>query len=115
MKLVVDFETRSMADLKKSGAPRYAQDPTTEVLCLSYGWEDGDDVYTWFPGDPLPVDIEVCIRSCDGKLVAHKASFEKWIWRSIMVPEYGWPDVPDEQWEDTLAMAAYRNLPQALD
>lgn len=114
MKLVIDFETRSMCDLKACGAPRYAQDPTTEVLCLSYGYHDSDSVHTWFPGEPMPDTIRQQLEA--GYLfVAHKASFEKWIWRKRMMADYGWPDIPDCQWEDTLATAAYKNLPQGLD
>jgi hypothetical protein len=31
--ILLDFETASKADLKKVGAWRYAEDPSTEILC----------------------------------------------------------------------------------
>src|SRR5262245_25081197 len=36
-----DFETRSVASLEQAGAWRYAADPTTEILCVSYAIDDG--------------------------------------------------------------------------
>jgi DNA polymerase len=110
--MVVDFETRSFADLKKCGAWRYAADPSTEVLCLTYEVHGG--AATWTPGHPFPDPIRECVNN-GGWLVAHNAGFEKAIWRHVMVPVHGWPDVPDTQWEDTLATAAYKNLPKSLD
>ena len=32
----IDFETGSCVDLKKVGAFRYAEDPTTMVLCMAW-------------------------------------------------------------------------------
>ena len=49
----LDFETRSACDLKSRGVYNYAQDLTTEVLCMSYAVDDGE-VLTWLPGQPLP-------------------------------------------------------------
>ena len=33
--LSIDFETGSQADLKKVGAAKYAEDPTTRVVCVA--------------------------------------------------------------------------------
>jgi len=105
--LVVDFETRSRCDLKRAGAWRYAEDLSTEVLCLSYG----DPPRTWYPGDPIPPEI------CDPEviLVAHNAGFEKAIWRNIMVSRHAWPAVPNSRWRCTMASCAMRALPNKLD
>lgn len=109
---VLDFETVSACDLKKAGAYRYAEDPTTSVLCCSFAWEDGT-VETWFPGQP-PIQ-RVVQAIADGAIaIAHNAQFEREHWRLHMVP-VGWPEIPQRQWHDTMARAATLMLPQALD
>lgn len=108
--IVLDFETVSGCDLKKAGAWRYAEDPSTDVLCLS--WELGTFRQTWYPGDAPPPFLSV---TKDVLHVAHNAAFEKAIWRNIMVPVYGWPDIPNDRWHDTMARCANLVLPQALD
>lgn len=112
--IVPDFETTSAADLKKVGAWRYAQDITTEVGVLRWSYSENDDVGIWFPGDPIPPEILKAIA--EGRLfIAHNTGFEKAIWRFIMVPYYGWPNVPNSQWDDTLARCANLCIPQDLD
>jgi DNA polymerase len=49
-----DLETRSTCNIKRAGAHKYAADPTTGVLCLSYAADDGP-VELWIPGDPVPI------------------------------------------------------------
>ena len=53
MILYIDFETRSHCDLKRHGVYNYAQDGTTEVLCMSFAFDD-EDVQTWLPTQPFP-------------------------------------------------------------
>lgn len=113
--IVLDFETRSLCDLKAAGAPRYAQDATTEVLCLCWADAAGGPWEDWEPGQPI-AETSLFAEIANGCiLIAHKASFEKSIWRYIMVPDHGWPDVPNSRWHDTMAMCAMRSLPLDLD
>ena len=51
----LDFETRSIVDLRKSGVYRYAEHPATAVWCFS--WSTPFDEGEWEPGDedPLPL------------------------------------------------------------
>lgn len=80
--LWLDFETRSHCDLKAHGAYNYAAHPTTEVLCLSYAFDD-EPVQTWTPATPLPTDI----LEWTGQIRAHNAAFERLIfWRVLGVP-----------------------------
>ena len=51
--LYIDFETKSACDLKTAGVYHYAQDASTEVLCMSYAFDD-EDVVTWLPMEPFP-------------------------------------------------------------
>ena len=39
--IFLDFETRSRCDLRSRGVYNYAQDPSTEVSCMSYAFDDG--------------------------------------------------------------------------
>lgn len=110
---LLDFETASRCKLKKTGAWRYSEDPTTEVLCL--GWSDhGGKPKSWVPGED---DTEVIAAARDPEVVfiAFNVTFEKAIWRNIMVPVFDWPDVPDERWHDIQAVCAMKVIPLDLD
>ncbi len=107
---VIDFETRSRADLRAVGAHRYAEDPSTRVLFMTYSI-DGGPTYDWFPGQPPPADLVAAIAGgCE--LEAHGAAFERAIWAHHMS---AWPTPDFRQWRDTLAVCAYRSLPLGLD
>lgn len=54
--LWIDFESRSRCDLPKHGVYNYAQDPSTNVLCMSYAFDD-DEVVTWIPTEPFPEKV----------------------------------------------------------
>jgi len=79
MILWVDFETRSKCDLKKHGVYNYAQDGTTEVLCMSYAFDD-EDVVTWTPDQPFPERV----RNHTGEIRAHNAAFERLIFDYVL-------------------------------
>lgn len=108
-----DFETASATDLKKAGAHRYAECPTTEILCFSYSIDSSTPV-TWKPGDDT-TELMTLAANPFIMFIAHNVGFEKAIWRAIMVPVYGFPDIPNSRWHDTLAVCAMRGLPQDLD
>lgn len=113
--VLLDFESASRCDLKKAGAWRYAEDVSTEILCLGYG-VNGGVPHVLKPNDLWPrgklFDI---VNDPDVLFVAHNVSFEKAVWRKIMVPDYGWPDIPNGRWHDTMAVCAYKSLPLKLD
>jgi len=77
--LWLDFETKSRCDLTKHGVYNYAQDPSTEVLCMSYAF-DIDDVQTWLPTEPFP---EI-VRNYTGYIAAHNAAFERLIFWYVL-------------------------------
>lgn len=109
----LDFETRSTVDLTDTGVYVYAADPTTDVWCAAYCFDDGD-VHLWRPGEDLPADLENHIMF-GGVIVAHNANFERVIFEHVMGPRYGWP-VPDtSQWRCTMVMAYAMALPGALE
>ena len=108
----IDFETRSAADLRKTGVYAYAADASTDVWCMAYSW-DGEDVRVWSPGDPFDVELEDWIVE-GGKLQAWNANFERVIWNTIMAPRYNWPRTRSGQWYCTMAQASTAGLPRAL-
>ena len=77
--LWLDFETRSMCDLRAKGVYNYAQDSSTDVLMLSYAFDD-EDVVTWIPSEPFPERV----RSYTGQIRAHNAAFERLIFWYVL-------------------------------
>lgn len=110
--LFLDFETRSEADLPSVGSYRYAEDPSTEILCAAFASTDGDGegpTQLWRPGERTVEDLK--LAACLGyKFVAHNAEFEKEILRHVVKFL-----VPKEQFVDTAAMAARMSLPRELE
>jgi DNA polymerase len=80
--LWLDFETRSRCDLKAHGVYNYARDPSTEVLCMSYAFDD-EPVETWLPKYPFPERV----ANWTGQIRAHNAAFERLIfWHVLDIP-----------------------------
>lgn len=110
---VIDFETRSACDIKKSGAWVYSEHPTTEVTFLGYCIND-EEPRLWKPGDPFPQDLfDHIAEGC--WVPAHQSLMEIAIWNNIMVKQWEWPEIPVNQWYDTMASCARKALPLALD
>lgn len=110
--LWLDFETRSRCDLKKHGAYIYAQDASTDILCLCYAFDD-DEVLTWVPGQAFPEDISLHFEN-GGQIRAHNAQFDRLITWYILCPDEGIPEPPLERWYCTAAQARSNGLPGAL-
>lgn len=113
--LHLDFETFSEANLKKVGAYRYAEDPSTDVLICCWAIDDGP-VQTWLPwrGGTAPAALVAHVRA-RRKIVAHNAQFERAIWQAVLVRRYGMPATLPEQFICTAAIAAQCALPRSLD
>ncbi len=104
--IYIDVETFSEADLKQVGAWRYANDPTTRLICLAYAIDDGE-VVLWLPGQPKPQFPK------GHKFVAHNSFFEWCVFEYVLK----WHDVSGDpgDWIDTAALAAAVSLPRGLD
>ena len=97
----IDFETRSECDLKTAGVYNYARHPSTEVICMSWAYDDGP-VRTWRPGDYLPPLVD--------QIRAHNAAFERLIfWHVLNLP------IPLEQFYCTAAQARANCAPGSLE
>ena len=119
----LDYETRSVCDIKQCGAWRYSVDPTTELLCAAFSLPDWDDqIALWHPAFPhFGIEEEgrdelnelVAFVAAGGLIAAHNAAFERYITKNVG-PRYGFPAVPSHIWRCTAAKAAAHALPRNL-
>jgi RecA-family ATPase len=111
-----DFETRSFADLKRVGAARYAEDPTTEVTVVCFAVDDGP-IESWIPasGEPVPKVFVEAANNPGWHTAAHNDAFESFVEQYILEPRFGWPLVPIERHICTMAMARFCGLPGGLE
>lgn len=107
--LFLDIETRSGADLKKTGVYRYAEDPEFEILMCA-----------WSNGGPTRVAVgQDAIRQIPGlrdpavTKIAHNAQFERVCFSRFLGLEVGQYLDPDE-WDDTMVLAAEAGHPTGL-
>ena len=103
--LWIDFETRSRCDLRSKGVYNYAQDMSTEVLCMSYAFDD-EDVRTWLPSQPFPD----AVKNHKGQIRAHNAAFERLVFWYVLQINY---DL--EQFYCTAAQARANCAPGSLE
>ena len=95
------------------GSARYAEHPSTKVLCVAYDLKDGRGKRLWRPGDPPPVDLWLHVLS-GGLLEAWNVGFERQIWEHVCTARMGWPPVLRHQWRCAMAKARAHALPGAL-
>lgn len=110
--LHIDFETRSVCDLPKRNVYIYADDPTTDVWCAAWAFDD-DEPRLWWPSEPCPPEIAEHVRA-GGIVAAWNAAFERIMWRAILGPRYGWPVPALEQYRCVMVMAYALGLPGKL-
>ena len=103
--LWVDFETRSRVDLPSKGAYNYAQDLSTEVLCMAYAFDD-EDVQVWMPDQPFPERV----ATHTGQIRAHNAAFERLIFWYVLQVNFKL-----EQFYCTAAQARANCAPGSLE
>ncbi len=103
--LWIDFETRSRVDLGAKGVYNYAQDTSTDVLMMSYAFDD-DEVVTWLPGQPFPE----AVAKHTGQIRAHNAAFERLIFWYVLQVNFKL-----EQFYCTAAQARSNCAPGSLE
>lgn len=109
----IDFETRSVVNLKSAGVYRYAEDPSTDLWCMAYSKGDLEP-NIWVPGDPFPSDLLYWIEA-GHPLRAWNAQFERIIWNTVGVERYGFPTLPRERFFCSMADALAMGLPGSLE
>ena len=114
-RLFVDIETFSSADISKTGAFRYMEAPDFDIMLVAFAWDDGPvQLLDLMDLDPEVEkkwrDIAAALVSPYVVKVAHNSAFE----RAAFTRSCG-VDMPPEQWEDTMVLAAYNGLPMSLE
>lgn len=117
MKVHIDIETRSRADLPEVGAYRYGCDESTQVLMAAVSEEDAySPVYLWV--NPLfrdagvesePEAMELLAQADEVR--AFNAPFEQPVLHGTMFE----PRTPLQNWRCTQAMARIAGLPDSLE
>lgn len=112
MILTIDFETRSECDLKTAGPWKYAEHPSTRILCLGIK-VDGFPANLWWPEwtgqEGISLSTLADLLKEARYIYAHNAEFETAMWGLMPIP------LPLEKVRCTAAMAAYHALPRSLD
>jgi DNA polymerase len=88
----------------------YAQDLSTQVLCMSYAFDD-DEVVTWTPGQPFPA----AVANHTGQIRAHNAAFERLIFWFVLCPDHKIPEPKLAQFYCTAAQARANCAPGSLE
>lgn len=100
--LSIDIETRSSADISKTGSYRYAQDKDFEILLFAWA-EDDDDVQIvdLKCGEKIPQYVVDALKDPAVVKHAYNAAFEWWC---LNQAGYG---TPLEQWQCTMIHGLY--------
>ena len=113
--------------LRKTSPWRYAEDPSTQVLCLAIKCGD-EDVLLWTPYRELP-EVQAAFGKAliqhdsniaayldeANEIEAHNAEFESAIWHHCLHRRLGWPDLPIDKLRCSAAKAATCALPRSLE
>jgi DNA polymerase len=120
----VDIETRSALSIRDCGAHIYANDASTQVLCLVFAIDAGKP-QLWLPGDvlngetaanPAPtVFFTIANDPANWQMVAHNWEFERGIYNDILVTRYGFPPLPLSVWHCSQRLALANAYPAELD
>ena len=115
---VIDFETASEVDLRKTGITRYATDPSTVVTV--FAWKHVTPVGTTegsihpFKGEHPPRGLVSALAA--HPVIAHNAEFEYHILRRLHAREPNvWPLVLLDRFLCTAFMARFWGLPASLE
>lgn len=111
--LWLDLETRSQCDLRVNGLLRYAQDPTTEVICMSYAFDNGP-IDTWFAEDEVFPTSVIQYIAQGHRVVAHNAAFERHLFDFVLANDYDFTPPKLSQWICSSAWAMAHGLPSSL-
>ena len=128
-KMSIDLETRSSADILKSGVYRYAEDRDFDVLLFGVSVDDGPvRVYDLASGDVIPDDILAALTDNNVMKWAYNASFERVclsVWLRRYYPQYFKSYCLDDDpaskyldpvaWRCSMVLGYYNGLPGGLE
>lgn len=111
-RLLIDLETYSGVDISKAGAFKYVEAPDFEIMLLAYAWDNGPVRVIDILHDPWAELYEILDAIKDPSIVkvAHNSAFERACLSTVFDR-----NLPAEEWEDTMVLAAMNGLPMSLD
>ena len=118
--LNIDLETRSAADISKSGVYRYAEDCFFDILLFGVSVDRGPvRTYDLARGEKLPEEILEALLDDSVEKWAYNASFERiclsaWLHRHYM-DRLTEPYLNPDSWKCSLVWGAYNGLPLGLE
>ena len=132
MKLTLDIETFSRINLKSAGLYAYAEDESTDLLCVCWAVDDGP-VHAWIPdadpelclglqneglclgrGREAPIFLVDYIKS-GGIIHAWNAAFERQVLNGPAGKRYGFPPISIEQTRCSMARSRASSMPGRLE
>jgi hypothetical protein len=113
--IILDFETRSRADLKAVGHVKYANDPSTDILCLAMYDMETDEKIVFDPVEETMCKLWASKLTHGVLVAAHNAPFDRAIYEQVGVKVYGFPEIPKELWYCTSAQMRVNALPAGLE
>ena len=108
--LGIDIETYSDISIRDCGSFRYIDDPSFEVLLISYAFDDAEvRTIDLVMGDEVPEELLLALHDSSVIKTAWNAAFERYaLWKHF--GDY----LPPEEWQDTMVLAASCGLPLSL-
>jgi DNA polymerase len=133
-KMTLDIETFSRVNLKTAGLYRYAEDESTDLLCVCWAFDDGP-VDAWIPsGDhafgkalqelgavrdihvgvevPRPIILHI---ADEGEIHSWNASFERRVLLGPAGQRYGFPKINIKQTRCSMARSRHASMPGRLE
>lgn len=117
----IDFETRSLLDIKNVPAYTYAEHPSTEIYMVAINWDEGRNKTAYW--DEL-MPVHKLMRMVDKikalvkqgyKIRAHNVDFEYNVWNITGVRQFKFPKFKKEtKWACTAARSRAQNLGRSL-
>jgi DNA polymerase len=120
----LDFETRSLCDIKEAGAFRYAEDDSTEILCAAIARDD-EEPLLWVNPRFAFDDMSVCqsslgvmeliaeMNASDAPVYSHNAGIEHAVVNHC--PNNKWFKIDLKRWLCTAAMSRRAAIPPSLE
>lgn len=108
--LSIDIETYSDVDLMKHGVYVYSESPNFEVELFGYAFDDNDvTVIDLVTGGKIPDFVIRALTDPRVLKTAYNANFER-----TCLARWLKTEMPAEQWQDTMILAAELGLPRSL-
>jgi DNA polymerase len=114
MDIILDLESLSALDLRTVPASKYAEHPSTALLCVCWQVVGEPQIHSWAPGDNDTTTLHQLHQAITGGASVHawNSPFDAAVWNAVR-PD--WPPIQLQQQHDIAARAAMCGLPRGLE